>query len=52
MKNANEKRARIIRRLELQLEILETQMKLWELRAKAKRSRIAEVQREIQERRR
>ncbi len=51
MKNANEKRARIIRRLELQLEILETQMKLWELRAKAKRGRIAEVQREIQERR-
>ena len=48
----NERESRIIRKLNLQLEILIKQKELWELRAKAKRWRIEEVKREIELRRR
>lgn len=47
--NESDKRARVIAKLELELEILNTQETLWRLRAKAKRLRIAEVERQIRE---
>ena len=50
-KTANEeiKQARAIQKLELELEMIETQEHLWKLRAKAKRLRKAEVQRQLAE---
>lgn len=44
------KEARVIRKLNLNLSILEKQRELWTLRAKAKKFRIAEVKREIRTR--
>ncbi len=41
--------ARITVKLLLELEILETQKTLWQLRAKAKRMRIVEVKRQVAE---
>jgi hypothetical protein len=46
MKNKNGN-ARIIAKLHLDLSILEHQERLWQLRAKAKRLRITEVERQI-----
>jgi hypothetical protein len=43
----NNKNARIIHKLTLDLQILEHQERLWKLRAKAKRLRINEVKRQV-----
>jgi len=43
------KQARAIAKLELELEMIETQERLWHLRAKAKRLRKADVKRQLAE---
>lgn len=44
------KNSRLIAKMKLNLEILKSQEHIWKLRAKAKRIRIAEVEREIKTR--
>jgi hypothetical protein len=49
-KPGSRKEAAVIRKLNLNLEILESQERTWKLRAKAKRIRIAEVKQQIRTR--